>query len=94
MTKKEYYMEITMEQLKKELSFMDYEELKKVEDILNRCVSKKYDAEKILKRLDAVNSEIMELLIWVGGKYSTCTIPIQYIKNLKKFSKKCILFKF
>ena len=28
MTKKEYYMEITMEQFKKELSFMDYEELK------------------------------------------------------------------
>lgn len=61
--KKEYYMDITMEQFKKELKFMDYEELKKVEDILNRCVSKKYDAEKILKRLDAVNSEIMELLI-------------------------------
>lgn len=61
--KKEYYMKITMEQFKKELKFMDYEELKKVEDILNRCVSKKYDAEKILERLDAVNSEIMELLI-------------------------------
>ena len=60
---KEYYMDITMEQFKKELKFMDYEELKKVEDILNRCVSKKYEAEKILERLDAVNSEIMELLI-------------------------------
>ena len=63
--KKEYYMDIIMEQFKKELKFMDYEELKKVEDILNRCVSKKYEAEKILERLDAVNSEIMELLIWV-----------------------------
>ena len=60
--KKEYYMEITMEQFKKELSFMDYEELKKVEDILNRCVLKKYDAEKILERLDAVNLEIMKLI--------------------------------
>ena len=60
--KKEYYMDITMEQFKKELKFMDYEELKKVEDILNRCVSKKYEAEKILERLDAVNSEIMELI--------------------------------
>ena len=27
---KEYYMDITMEQFKKELKFMDYEELKKV----------------------------------------------------------------
>ena len=61
--KKEYYMEITMEQFKKELKFMDYEELIKVEDILNRCVSKKYKAEKILERLDAVNSEIMQLII-------------------------------
>ena len=61
--KKEYYMDITMEQFKKELKFMDYEELKKVEDILNRCVSKKYEAEKILERLDAVNSEIMKLTI-------------------------------
>ena len=60
---KEYYMDITIEQFKKELKFMDYEELIKVEDILNRCVFKKYDAEKILERLDAVNSEIMELLI-------------------------------
>ena len=60
---KEYYMDITMEQFKKELKFMDYEELIKVEDILNRCVIKKYDAEKILERLDAVNFEIMELLI-------------------------------
>ena len=60
---KEYYMDITMEQFKKELKFMDYEELIKVEDILNRCVLKKYNTEKILERLDAVNSEIMELLI-------------------------------
>ena len=60
---KEYYMDITMEQFKKELKFMDYEELIKVEDILNRCVFKKYDAEKILERLDAVNLEIMELFI-------------------------------
>ena len=60
--KKEYYMEITMEQLKKELSFMDYEELKKVEEKLNSCVRKKYKAEKILKRLDLINSEIMQLI--------------------------------
>ena len=61
--KKEYYMHITMEQFKKELKFMNYEELKKVEDILNKCISKKYEAEKILERLDAVNSEIMKLTI-------------------------------
>ena len=60
--KKEYYMEITMEQFKKELSFMDYEELKKVEEKINSCVSKKYKAKKILKRLDLVNSEIMRLI--------------------------------
>ena len=60
--KKEYYMEITMEQFKKELSFMDYEELKKVEKKINSCVRKKYKAEKILKRLDLVNSEIMQLI--------------------------------
>ena len=60
--KKEYYMEITMEQFKKELSFMDYEELKKVEKKINSCVSKKYKAKKILKRLDLVNSEIMRLI--------------------------------
>ena len=60
--KKEYYMEITMEQFKKELSFMDYEELKKVEEKLNSCVSRKYKAEKILKRLDLVNSGIMQLI--------------------------------
>ena len=60
--KKECYMEITMEQFKKELSFMDYEELKKVEEKLNSCVRKKYKAEKILKRLDLVNSEIMQLI--------------------------------
>ena len=63
MTKKEYYMEITMEQFKKELSFMDYEELKNVEDHLNRCASRRYKAEKILERLDLVNSEIMKLTI-------------------------------
>ena len=63
MTKKEYYMEITIEQFKKELSFMDYEELKKVEDHLNRCKSRRYKAEKILERLDLVNSEIMKLTI-------------------------------
>ena len=62
MTKKEYYMEITMEQFKKELSFMDYEELKKVEKKINSCVRKKYKAEKILKRLDLINSEIMQLI--------------------------------
>ena len=62
MTKKEYYMEITMEQFKKELSFMDYEELKKVEDHLNGCASRRYKAEKILERLDIVNSEIMKLI--------------------------------
>ena len=60
--KKEYYMDITMQQFKKELKIMDYEELIKVEDILNRCVSKKYKAEKILERLDAVNLEIMKLI--------------------------------
>ena len=60
--KKEYYMEITMDQFKKELSFMDYEELKKVEEKINSCVRKKYKAEKILKRLDLVNSEIMQLI--------------------------------
>ena len=60
--KKEYYMEITMEQFKKELSFMDYEELKKVEKKINSCVRKKYKAEKILKRLDLINSEIMQLI--------------------------------
>ena len=59
---KEYYMDITMEQFKKELSFMDYEELKKVEEKINSCVSKKYKAKKILKRLDLVNSEIMRLI--------------------------------
>ena len=85
---KEYYMDITMEQFKKELKFMDYEELIKVEDILNRCVFKKYDAEKILERLDAVNSEIMELLIWVGGEYPTYLIH----KNLKKVFKKMYTF--
>lgn len=63
MTKKEYYMEITIEQFKKELSFMDYEELKNVEDHLNRCKSRRYKAEKILERLDLVNSEIMKLTI-------------------------------
>ena len=63
MTKKEYYMEITMEQFTKELSFMDYEELKNVEDHLNRCTSRRYKAEKILERLDLVNSEIMKLTI-------------------------------
>ena len=85
---KEYYMDITMEQFKKELKFMDYEELKKVEDILNRCVFKKYDAEKILERLDAVNSEIMELLILLGGEYTTYLIH----KNLKKVFKKMYTF--
>ena len=60
--KKEYYMDITMEQFKKELKFMDYEELKKVEKKINSCVRKKYKAEKILKRLDLVNSEIMQLI--------------------------------
>ena len=60
--KKEYYMEITMGQFKKELSFMDCEELKKVEEKLNSCVSRKYKAEKILERLDLVNSEIMQLI--------------------------------
>ena len=60
--KKEYYMEITMEQFKKELLFMDYEELKKVEEKLNSCVSRKYKVEKILERLDLVNSEIMQLI--------------------------------
>ena len=60
--KKEYYMEITMDQFKKELSFMDYEELKKVEEKINSCVRKKYKAEKILKRLDLINSEIMQLI--------------------------------
>ena len=60
--KKEYYMEITMEQLKKELSFMNYEELKKVEEKINSCVIRRYKAEKILERLDLVNSEIMQLI--------------------------------
>ena len=60
--KKEYYMEITMEQFKKELSFMDYEELKKVEEKINGCVIRRYKAEKILERLDIVNSEIMRLI--------------------------------
>lgn len=60
--KKEYYMEITMEQFKKELSFMDYEELKKVEEKINSCISRRYKAEKILERLDLVNSEIMQLI--------------------------------
>ena len=60
--KKEYYMEITMGQFKKELSFMDYEELKKVEKKINSCVRKKYKAKKILKRLDLINSEIMQLI--------------------------------
>ena len=60
---KEYYMDITMEQFKKELKFMDYEELKKVEDHLNGCVGRRrYKAEKILERLDIVNSEIMKLI--------------------------------
>ena len=59
---KEYYMEITIEQFKKELKFMDYEELKKVEDHLNRCISKKYKVEKIVERLDIINSEIMQLI--------------------------------
>ena len=63
MTKKEYYMEISMEQFLHELSFMDYEELKKVEEHLNRCASRRYKAEKILERLDLVNSEIMKLTI-------------------------------
>ena len=62
---KEYYMEITMDQFKKELSFMDYEELKKVEDHLNGCVGRRrYKAEKIVERLDIVNSEIMKLIFW------------------------------
>ena len=60
--KKEYYMEITMEQFKKELSFMNYEELKKVEEKINSCVIRRYKAEKILERLDLVNSEIMQLI--------------------------------
>ena len=60
--KKEYYMEISMEQFLHELSFMDYEELKKVEKKINSCVRKKYKAEKILKRLDLINSEIMQLI--------------------------------
>ena len=60
---KMYYMEITMKQFLHELSFMDYEELKKVEDHLNRCVGRrKYKVEKILERLDIVNSEIMKLI--------------------------------
>lgn len=63
MTKKEYYMEISMKDFLHELSFMDYEELKKVEDHLNGCVGRRrYKAEKILERLDIVNSEIMKLI--------------------------------
>ncbi len=64
--KKEYYMEISMKQFLHELSFMDYEELKKVEDHLNSCVGcvgrRRYKVEKILERLDIVNSEIMKLI--------------------------------
>ena len=42
---------------------MDYEELKKVEDHLNGCVGRRrYKTEKILERLDIVNSEIMKLI--------------------------------
>nr|DAU33666.1 MAG TPA: hypothetical protein [Caudoviricetes sp.] len=41
---------------------MDYEELKKVEDHLNRCITKKYKVEKIVERLDIINSEIMQLI--------------------------------
>ena len=55
-------MDITMEQFKKELSFMDYEELKKVEEKINSFISRRYKAEKILERLDAVNLEIMQLI--------------------------------
>ena len=63
--KKEYYMEISMEDFLHELSFMDYEELKNVEDHLNKCASnKRYKAEKIVERLDVVNSEIIKLIFW------------------------------
>ena len=61
--KKEYYMEISMEQFLHELSFMDYEELKNVENHLNRCKSRRKKKKKILERLDLVNSEIMKLTI-------------------------------
>ena len=59
---KEYYMEISMKDFLHELSFMDYEELKKVEEKINSCISRRYKAEKILERLDLVNSEIMQLI--------------------------------
>ena len=47
--KKEYYMDITMEQFKKELKFMDYEELKKLKIFLTGAYQKNMRRKKYLK---------------------------------------------